>query len=162
MQVQAYYNFSPLTAYLAVNYLDRFLYSRRMPKTEGWPLQLLSAACLSLAAKMEEPMVPTLLDLQVESAKFVFEPRTIGRMELLVLSVLDWRLRSVTPFSFIGFFAWKLDSTGTYPGLLISRATDIILSNVQGTVRIQILFATTNYYVKQWLPFTTACIFMPL
>ncbi|CAN1311118.1 CYCD1-1 [Linum perenne] len=106
MQVQAYYNFSPLTAYLAVNYLDRFLYSRRMPKTEGWPLQLLSAACLSLAAKMEEPMVPTLLDLQVESAKFVFEPRTIGRMELLVLSVLDWRLRSVTPFSFIGFFAF--------------------------------------------------------
>ncbi|CAN1311116.1 CYCD1-1 [Linum perenne] len=131
LKVQAYYNFSPLTAYLAVNYLDRFLYSRRMPKTEGWPLQLLSAACLSLAAKMEEPMVPTLLDLQVESAKFVFEPRTIGRMELLVLSVLDWRLRSVTPFSFIGFFAWKLDSTGTYPGLLISRATDIILSNVQ-------------------------------
>ncbi|CAN1311114.1 CYCD1-1 [Linum perenne] len=105
LKVQAYYNFSPLTAYLAVNYLDRFLYSRRMPKTEGWPLQLLSAACLSLAAKMEEPMVPTLLDLQVESAKFVFEPRTIGRMELLVLSVLDWRLRSVTPFSFIGFFA---------------------------------------------------------
>ncbi|CAN0925624.1 CYCD1-1 [Linum grandiflorum] len=131
LKVQAYYNFSPLTAYLAVNYLDRFLYSRRLPKTEGWPLQLLSAACLSLAAKMEEPMVPTLLDLQVSSAKFVFEPRTVGRMELLVLSVLDWRLRSVTPFSFIGFFAWKLDSTGTYPGLLISRATDIILSNIQ-------------------------------
>lgn len=31
----------------------------------GWPLQLLSVACLSLAAKMEEPLVPSLLDLQV-------------------------------------------------------------------------------------------------
>lgn len=31
----------------------------------GWPMQLLSVACLSLAAKMEEPLVPSLLDLQV-------------------------------------------------------------------------------------------------
>ncbi|CAI0627527.1 unnamed protein product [Linum tenue] len=131
LKVRAYYNFAPLTAYLAVNYLDRFLYSRRLPQTDGWPLQLLSAACLSLAAKMEEPMVPALLDLQVEGAKFVFEPRTIGRMELLVLTELDWRLRSVTPFSFIGFFAWKLDPTGSYSGFLVSRATDIILSNIQ-------------------------------
>nr|GEY39946.1 cyclin-D1-1 [Tanacetum cinerariifolium] len=52
-------------------------------------------------------------------------------MEFLVLSVLDWRLRSITPFSFIGFFAHKIDPTGTYTGFLISRATQIILSNVQ-------------------------------
>ncbi|KAH7515772.1 hypothetical protein FEM48_Zijuj10G0061600 [Ziziphus jujuba var. spinosa] len=104
-------------AYLSVNYLDRFLDSRRLPQTNGWPLQLLSVACLSLAAKMEEPLVPSLLDLQVEGAKYIFEPRTIRRMELLVLGVLDWRLRSITPFSFIGYFACKLDSTGTFLGL---------------------------------------------
>ena len=52
--------------------------------------------------------------------------------ELLVLGVLDWRLRSVTPFSFLDFFACKLDSTGTFTGFLISRATQIILSNIQG------------------------------
>ncbi|KAK2985327.1 hypothetical protein RJ640_029471 [Escallonia rubra] len=132
LKVQRYYGFQPLTAYLSVNYLDRFLYSRRLAaQTNGWPLQLLSVACLSLAAKMEEPLVPSLLDLQVESAKYIFEPRTIQRMELVVLSVLDWRLRSVTPFSFISFFAYKLDSTGTYTGFLISRATEIILSNIQ-------------------------------
>ncbi|XWS68950.1 hypothetical protein CRYUN_Cryun04dG0137700 [Craigia yunnanensis] len=130
LKVQAYYNFQPLTAYLSVNYLDRFLYSRRLP-TSGWPLQLLSVACLSLAAKMEEPLVPSLLDLQVEGAKYIFEPKTIRRMELLVLTVLDWRLRSVTPFSFIDFFAFKLDSTGTFSGFLISRATDTILSNIK-------------------------------
>lgn len=33
----------------------------------GWPLQLLAVACLSLAAKMEERLVPSLLDLQVLS-----------------------------------------------------------------------------------------------
>ncbi|XP_059648974.1 cyclin-D1-1-like [Cornus florida] len=131
LKVQAYYGFQPLTAYLSVNYLDRFLYSHRLPQTNGWPLQLLSVACLSLAAKMEEPLVPNLLDLQVEGAKYIFEPRTIRRMEFLVLGVLDWRLRSVTPFSFISFFAYKLDSTGTYTGYLISRATEIILSNIR-------------------------------
>ncbi|GKA86157.1 cyclin-D1-1 [Tanacetum coccineum] len=100
-------------------------------KSNGWPLQLLAVACLSLAAKMEEPLVPSIIDLQVEGAKYIFEPRTIRRMEFLVLSVLDWRLRSITPFSFIGFFAHKIDPTGTYTGFLISRATQIILSNVQ-------------------------------
>lgn len=30
-QVHAYFGFQPLTAYLSVNYLDRFLYSRRLP-----------------------------------------------------------------------------------------------------------------------------------
>lgn len=131
LKVQAYYGFQPLTAYLAVNYFDRFLYSRRLPKTNGWPMQLLSVACLSLAAKMEEPLVPSLLDLQVEGAKYVFEPRIISRMELLVLSVLEWRLRSITPFSYISYFAYKLDPTGAYTGFLVSKATRIILSNIQ-------------------------------
>ncbi|KAI4314282.1 hypothetical protein L6164_027207 [Bauhinia variegata] len=131
LKVHAYYGFQPLTAYLSVNYMDRFLESRQLPHTNGWPLQLLSVACLSLAAKMEEPLVPSLLDLQVEGAKYIFEPRTIRRMEFLVLGVLDWRLRSVTPFSFLDFFACKLDSTGTFSRFLISRATKIILSNIQ-------------------------------
>ncbi|KAF7809255.1 cyclin-D1-1 [Senna tora] len=131
LKVQSYYGFQPLTAYLSVNYMDRFLDSWRLPQTNGWPLQLLSVACLSLAAKMEEPLVPSLLDLQVEGAKYIFEPKTIRRMELLVLGVLDWRLRSITPFSFLDYFACKLDSTGTFTGFLISRATEIISSNIQ-------------------------------
>lgn len=131
LKVQAFYSFQPLTAYLAVNYMDRFLCSRHFPPNSGWPMQLLSVACLSIAAKMEEPLAPSLMDLQVEGAKYFFEPKTIRRMELLVLSVLDWRLRSITPFSFIDFFAWKINPTGTFAGFLISRTTDIILSNIK-------------------------------
>ncbi|XP_030447980.1 cyclin-D1-1 [Syzygium oleosum] len=133
LKVHAFYGFRPLTAYLSVNYIDRFLYSSSLPQPDGWPMQLLSVACLSLAAKMEEPLVPSLLHLQVEGAKNIFEPRTIRRMELLVLSVLDWRLRSITPFTFISFFAWKVDPTGTCVGFLVSRATDVIFSNIQET-----------------------------
>jgi hypothetical protein len=53
-----------------------------------------------------------------------------------VLSVLDWRLRSITPFSFIAYFACKIDSAGTYTGFLVSRATEIILSNMKGNILI--------------------------
>ncbi|KAM7493015.1 hypothetical protein LguiB_027624 [Lonicera macranthoides] len=50
---------------------------------------------------------------------------------------LDWRQWSITPFSFIIFFAYKIDSTGTYTGFLILKATKIILSNILVVLSIQ-------------------------
>ncbi|PQM39345.1 cyclin-D2-1 isoform X1 [Prunus yedoensis var. nudiflora] len=83
LKVHAHYRFSPLTAFLSINYFDRFLSSHSLPQHNGyWPFQLLSVACLSLAAKMEEPNVPFILDLQIFEPKFMFEPRTVQRMEL--------------------------------------------------------------------------------
>ena len=95
-----------------------------------------------------------MLYAQVEGAKYIFEPKTICRMELHVLTVLDWRLRSVTPFSFIGFFAYKLDSTGTFFGFLISRATDIILSNMKGIIIID-----ANEFILFMSVDTNKCIY---
>ncbi|KAG8049694.1 hypothetical protein GUJ93_ZPchr0009g742 [Zizania palustris] len=64
LKVQEYYGFLPLTAYLAINYMDRFLSLHRLPQEAGWAMQLVAVACFSLAAKMEETIVPSLLDLQ--------------------------------------------------------------------------------------------------
>ncbi|CAL5421337.1 unnamed protein product [Camellia sinensis] len=69
-----------------------------------WLWQLLSVACLSLAAKMEETRAPLLLDLQVLEPKFMFEPKTVQRMELFVMAKLKWRLRVITPFDFVDYF----------------------------------------------------------
>ncbi|KQJ90110.1 cyclin-D2-1 isoform X3 [Brachypodium distachyon] len=128
LKVQVSYGFLPLTAYLAVNYMDRFLSLHRLPQEDGWAMQLLAVTCLSLAAKMEETLVPSLLDLQAESTRYIFEPQTILRMELLILTALNWRLRSVTPFTFIDFFACKVDPRGKHTRYLIARATQIILA----------------------------------
>ncbi|XP_066399368.1 cyclin-D2-1-like isoform X1 [Miscanthus floridulus] len=130
LKVQEYYGFVPLTAYLAVNYMDRFLSLHRLPQQEdGWAMQLLAVTCLSLAAKMEETLVPSLLDLQVEgTSRYDFDPGTVGRMELIVLTALNWRLRSVTPFTFIDFFACKVDPGGRHTRCLIARATQVILA----------------------------------
>ncbi|XP_059066780.1 cyclin-D1-1-like isoform X2 [Cryptomeria japonica] len=75
-KVQAHNNLRPLTAYLSVNYLDRFLSSYQSQQGIGCPLQLLLVACLSLATKMEDK-VPPLTDLQIGGAKFDFEAQTI-------------------------------------------------------------------------------------
>ncbi|KAL0372407.1 UNVERIFIED_CONTAM: Cyclin-D1-1 [Sesamum calycinum] len=153
-KVQRYYGFHPLTAYLSVNYFDRFLHSHHLPKMSGWPLQLLSVACLSLAAKMEEPLVPSLLDLQVEGAKFIFEPRTMQRMELLVLRVLDWRLRSISPFSYLCFFALKIDPTGTFTEFLTSRAKELFSQPFKRPASLNIdhlALLLQQYFVQQMI-----------
>ncbi|KAG6774124.1 hypothetical protein POTOM_021473 [Populus tomentosa] len=114
-KVHSHFGFGPLCAYLSVNYLDRFLSAYELPKGNAWMMQLLGVACLSLAAKMEETEVPLSLDLQVGESSFVFEARTIQRMELLVLSTLDWRMHAITPFTFIDYFLGKINNDQTPP-----------------------------------------------
>uniref|UniRef100_A0A453KRD4 Cyclin N-terminal domain-containing protein n=1 Tax=Aegilops tauschii subsp. strangulata TaxID=200361 RepID=A0A453KRD4_AEGTS len=111
------------------------VWSHWRQQEDGWAMQLLAVTCLSLAAKMEETLVPSLLDLQIESTRYIFEPRTILRMELLVLTALNWRLRSVTPFTFIDFFACKVDPRGRHMRYLIARATQIILAAIHGILQ---------------------------
>ncbi|KAI4366545.1 hypothetical protein MLD38_022409 [Melastoma candidum] len=131
-KVHSYFSFGPLSAYLSINYLDRFLSAYELPMGKVWMTQLLAVACLSLAAKMEETEVPLSLDLQVGNAKYVFEARTIQRMELLVLSTLKWRLQSVTPFNFLDFFLRKINSDDVLPRLSMSRSIQLILSLSKG------------------------------
>ncbi|XP_050365909.1 cyclin-D1-1-like [Argentina anserina] len=130
LKVHAHYRFAPLTAFLSVNYLDRFLSTRSLPREHGrWPFQLLSVACLSLAAKMEEPHVPYIVDLQIFEPRFVFEPKIIQRMELWVLSTLNWRLRSVTPFDFLPHFISKLSASS--PLNLLEASSDLVLKTIR-------------------------------
>uniref|UniRef100_A0ACD5YEV7 Uncharacterized protein n=1 Tax=Avena sativa TaxID=4498 RepID=A0ACD5YEV7_AVESA len=133
-KVHSYYSFGPATACLAVNYLDRFLSLYHLPEGQAWMTQLLSVACLSLAAKMEETSVPQSLDLQVGDARYVFEAKTIQRMELLVLSTLKWRMQAVTPFSYIDYFLHRLNGGGNTPSRRAVRdAAELILCISKGT-----------------------------
>ncbi|XP_030455128.1 cyclin-D4-2-like [Syzygium oleosum] len=131
-KVHAHFSFGPLSAYLSINYLDRFLSAYDLPKGKPWMTQLLAVACLSLAAKMEETEVPLSLDLQAGESKFVFEARTIQRMELLVLSTLSWRMQAVTPFSYLDHFLRKITGGNVPLRTLISRSVQLILSIAKG------------------------------
>ncbi|PPD86899.1 hypothetical protein GOBAR_DD16169 [Gossypium barbadense] len=103
-------NLDPYTQYLAVNYMDRFISWQEIPQGNPWIVRVLVIACISLAAKMKEIHF-SFSDFQTNNIKvrqrdegFMFDPPAIQRMELLVLDALNWRMRSITPFSFITFF----------------------------------------------------------
>nr|AAL83928.1 D-type cyclin [Zea mays] len=130
-----HHRFRPLTAYLAVNYLDRFLSLSEVPDGKDWMTQLLAVACVSLAAKMEETAVPQCLDLQVGDARYVFEAKTVQRMELLVLTTLNWRMHAVTPFSYVDYFLNKLSNGGsTAPrSCWLLQSAELILRAARGT-----------------------------
>ncbi|XP_071711597.1 cyclin-D4-1-like [Rutidosis leptorrhynchoides] len=129
--VHAHFNFRPLSAILAINYLDRFLAVYELP-AKDWMMQLLAVACLSLAAKIEETEVPLVLDLQVGGARFIFEAKTIQKMELLVLTTLKWRMQAVTPFSFLDDFLAKVNGGQPTSKSLILTSTQLILGLIKG------------------------------
>ncbi|XVF36336.1 hypothetical protein REPUB_Repub19eG0049600 [Reevesia pubescens] len=128
LKVSVHYSFSALTAVLAVNYLDRFLFSFRFQSEKPWMTQLAAVACLSLAAKVEETQVPLLLDLQAEESKYVFEAKTIQRMEILVLSTLQWKMNPVTPLSFLDYIARRLGLKDHLCWEFLRRCDRILLS----------------------------------
>uniref|UniRef100_A0A0E0IKZ5 Cyclin C-terminal domain-containing protein n=1 Tax=Oryza nivara TaxID=4536 RepID=A0A0E0IKZ5_ORYNI len=100
---------------------------------KDWMTQLLAVACLSLAAKMEETDVPQSLDLQVGEERYVFEAKTIQRMELLVLSTLKWRMQAVTPFSYVDYFLRELNGGDPPSGRSALLSSELILCIARGT-----------------------------
>lgn len=128
LKVKSHYGFSSLTAILAVAYFDRFLSSFHFRSDKPWMNQLVAVTCLSLAAKVEEVEVPLLLDLQVEDAKFVFEAKTIQRMELLVLSTLQWRMHLVTSYSYLDNIVRRLGLKTNLHLEFFKRSENLLLS----------------------------------
>ncbi|CAI8604925.1 unnamed protein product [Vicia faba] len=128
LKVNAHYAFSPLTATLAVTYFDRFLLTFLFQKDKPWMIQLVAVTCISLAAKVEETQVPLLLDLQVQDTKYVFEAKTIQRMELLILSTLKWKMHPVTPHSFLDHIITRLGLKTNLHWEFLRRCENLLLS----------------------------------
>uniref|UniRef100_A0A7N0ZVR5 Cyclin D3 n=1 Tax=Kalanchoe fedtschenkoi TaxID=63787 RepID=A0A7N0ZVR5_KALFE len=130
LEVQSFYSFSALTAVLAVNYLDRFIFlslQQSFQREKPWMTQLAAVACLSLAAKVEEIHVPLLLDLQLVETEHVFEAKTIQNMEILVLSTLGWKMNPVNPLTFLDQFTAKLGWSSPIYGEFIQRCELVML-----------------------------------
>ncbi|GMH13493.1 hypothetical protein Nepgr_015334 [Nepenthes gracilis] len=151
LKVNSHYGFCCLTAILSINYLDRFLCRFHFQKDKPWMTQLAAVTCLSLAAKVEEPQVPLLLDLQVEAAKYVFEAKTIQKMELLVLSTLEWKMNPVTPLSFFDHIIRRLGFKTHLRWEFLRRCEHLLLSVVAGSKFVRhlpsVLAAATMMHV---------------
>lgn len=69
---------------------------------------------------------------QVGDPKYIFEAKTIMRMELLVLSTLKWRMQAYTPCSFIDYFLSKINDDKHPLTSSISRSVQVILGTIRG------------------------------
>ncbi|KAK4559836.1 hypothetical protein RGQ29_008854 [Quercus rubra] len=125
LKTRAAFGFRFQTVYLSMTYFDRFLSRRSIDSEKLWAIRLLSVACLSLAAKMEELKVPMLSEFFLED--YNFESKFIQRMELLVLNTLEWRMCLITPFAFLHFFITKLCKESP-PSNILSRTVELILA----------------------------------
>ncbi|KAM7498208.1 hypothetical protein LguiA_022622 [Lonicera macranthoides] len=122
---QLCHKFDSFLSYLSINYLDRYLSIRSIPEEKPWILRLVAVSCVSLALKMRKTE-SSVSDIQNDCG-FIFDSQTIQRMELLILGALKWRMRSITPFSFINFFTslFKFKDPPLKQALK-ARATEII------------------------------------
>ncbi|KAL1536508.1 cyclin-D3-3-like [Salvia divinorum] len=148
------YAFNASTASLAVSHYDRFITSRCFQRERPWMSQLAAVACLSVAAKVEETQVPLLLDLQVEESKYLFEAKTIQRMELLVLSTLQWRMNPVTPMSFVDHIARRFGFVKNLHWEFSRRCESVILSAIADSRLVRYLpsviaAATIIYAIRE-------------
>ncbi|KAE9613047.1 hypothetical protein Lal_00027756 [Lupinus albus] len=141
-KVSLIYGFTALTTVLAVNYFDRFITTLRFQMDKPWMTQLTAVACLSLAAKMEETHVPLLLDLQVGESRFVFEAKSIQRMELLVLSTLKWRMNPVTSISFFEHIVRRFGMKSPLHSEFLWRCERVLLSVIADSTVMSFLPST--------------------
>ncbi|KAG8376929.1 hypothetical protein BUALT_Bualt09G0115200 [Buddleja alternifolia] len=102
-------NLSPGTAFIAVNYLDRFISMTKCQGWKYWMFELLCIACLSVASKFNETTTRSLHEFQEEGLDHSFSSSSIQRMELTLLKELRWRMDSTTPFSYIHLLIQTID-----------------------------------------------------
>ncbi|OVA06776.1 Cyclin [Macleaya cordata] len=130
-------NLDPLISYLAIIYLDRFISSRNeMQQDKPWFFRLLAVSCISLAAKMKKKTEFSLTNFQREEG-FIFDSQTIQRTELVILGTLNWRMHTITPFSFVHFFVsmFKLKDPPLRQALR-ARATEIIFKSLHDEINL--------------------------
>ncbi|KAJ6404945.1 hypothetical protein OIU84_013007 [Salix udensis] len=114
------------TAYLSMIYFDRFISSRSIDRRHSWVVKLISVACISLASKMEEVQVPSLPEFQTHGV--IFESKSVQRVELGIMSTLQWRMNYATPFAFIRHFIMKFSRQDSPPRETVSRTVRYILA----------------------------------
>lgn len=155
LETRGCFGFCHRTAYLAIAYFDRFCLRRCIDRSVmPWAARLLAVACVSLAAKMEEYRAPALSEFRagVGDDGYEFSCVCIRRMELLVLSTLDWRMAAVTPFDYLPCLSSRLrrhvgggGGAGAAAALIFSAAEAAsVLDHRPSTVAAAAVLAATH------------------
>lgn len=97
VEVVEEYRLMPETLYMAVQYIDRYLTVRSVSRNE---LQLVGISALLLACKMEE-IYTNMVDELVTMSDNTYARADIIRMELDIVSTLQWKTKCATARTFL-------------------------------------------------------------
>ncbi|XP_031377622.1 putative cyclin-D7-1 [Punica granatum] len=133
------------TLFLAVNYFDRFISACKCQEWKDWMVKLLSVACLSVASKSFETFTSfPLHEIQMEGLDHAFQPSTIQRMELILLRALEWRISSITPYTYVELLMWNLSNSFLLPNHLHEE--------LRGRVHELLLLAVSDIQLTEFRP----------
>lgn len=93
-------------------------------------VEIVALTSLSIASKFNEVTSPSLQELQMEGLNHLFHQKTILEMELIILKALEWRVNSVTSYSFSETLMSKIGLQGEY--LMMNQITDHLLDDLCG------------------------------
>ncbi|KAK9269713.1 hypothetical protein L1049_001491 [Liquidambar formosana] len=124
-----------LVPYLAMNYFDRYFSRRPIPEEPQGILNIVAICCLTLALKMRHSEFSVTAFLNEQNLNM--NMKHITRMELLILSELKWRMRSVTAICFLDFFIslFNIDDQQLKANLKDGAITEVIFISMQHTIK---------------------------
>jgi hypothetical protein len=127
----ATFELSSKAVFLAVNFLDRLLLQKQIPRPK---LRLYTATCLSLAAKVENEFCPHLQTF-IDLADGVFTEDDMVAMEIQVMQDLQWKMNATTPILYVKMFVNALAGdiglslTTTFVGLCTLLGPDLVIQD---------------------------------
>ncbi|KAG5377523.1 hypothetical protein IGI04_042119 [Brassica rapa subsp. trilocularis] len=121
-------NLSFETIFCAASCFDRFVYATICNEWSKWMVELVAVTSLSIASKFNEVSSPSLEDFQMEGLNHMFHHKTVLEMELIVLKALEWRVNSVTSFSFSQILVTTIGMGGG--DIMMNRITDHLLDDL--------------------------------
>ncbi|ETO83346.1 CMGC/CDK/CDC2 protein kinase [Phytophthora nicotianae P1976] len=127
IEVVDVFELSPRTAFLAVNYTDRYLELATVKKTQ---LQLLGATCLHVASKMEDLTYIGVNDL-VKCASYGFTATEVRVMEVKVLNALKFTLVAPTALDFLNIYERMIPAIPTKTAMLAHYLLELTLQEYQ-------------------------------
>lgn len=78
--------------------------------------------------------------MQVEEGRYLFEAKTIKRMEILVLSTLGWKMNPPTPLSFLDYITRRLGLKDNHCWDFLRKCEGVLVSVLGG-----------NFVTPSWL-----------
>ncbi|XP_010452042.1 PREDICTED: putative cyclin-D7-1 [Camelina sativa] len=114
IQTRSRLNLSYETVFSAANCFDRFVYMTSCEEWTNWMVELVALTSLSIASKFNDVSTASLQELEMEGLNHMFHQNTVLKMELIMLKALDWRVNSVTIYSFSQTLVSKIGVIGDH------------------------------------------------